>query len=236
MIVQDEPLDDNALQFLHAQRRHILDLSPARPWHYWELHNPWGRSAQNTDSWGFLDLCQDRRLIDPVREIIGPDIILYDSQFLPDKSLSFEHLAGTWTSDAPRCPSQPRAGAVARIILPAEGENTTSLVLSDKNHHKEQAIPMVGGTIIVHDIHLHYRYNGICPGKTPLEYVIRYIPASSKYIREQNNDFYQNLNILSPLQNYAAMPIWLVSGEDRMDNDFVTGFKPLAGQWTNAQW
>ena len=27
------------------------------------------------------------------------------------------------------------------------------------------------------------------------------------------------------------MPLWLVRGEDKADNDFVTGFQPKAGRW-----
>ncbi len=69
----------------------------------------------------------------------------------------------------------------------------------------------------------------------PLEYVIRYFPATSSYIRDPVHPTQRILMENYPLVNYTRKPIWLVCGVDRAANDFVTGFKPLAGQWTQAK-
>ena len=38
-----------------------------------------------------------------------------------------------------------------------------------------------------------------------------------------------------PLINYATRPLWLVRGEDRAGNDFVTGFAPPVPRWAGSQ-
>jgi hypothetical protein len=97
-------------------------------------------------------------------------------------------------------------------------------------------LPMPLGRIVVHPVDLRYRYCGVTPQDGPFEYVIRYFPATSKYLRDQCSNFYRKLNVLVPLQNYADRPLWLVRGADRADNDFVTGFRQKAGHWTAADW
>jgi hypothetical protein len=36
------------------------------------------------------------------------------------------------------------------------------------------------------------------------------------------------------LINFCTRPLWLVRGEDRAGNDFVTGFAPAAPRWAGA--
>src|ERR1700680_3981736 len=50
-----------------------------RPWHYWELHNPWSRAGTVYDSWGFLELCQAPALLDPGTALVGPVIGFFGS-------------------------------------------------------------------------------------------------------------------------------------------------------------
>ena len=80
------PLPECLLEFLDTESARLhRQIDVQRPWHYAELHNPWSRAASVYDSWGFLDLCQSRSLLGPVAELIGEDIILFDSQWLPER-------------------------------------------------------------------------------------------------------------------------------------------------------
>jgi hypothetical protein len=62
--------------------------------------------------------------------------------------------------------------------------------------------------------------------------VFQYFPASSRYIRDPAHPLHQALTERQPLINHATVPLWLVSGEDRADNDFVSGFQPKAAFWS----
>ena len=214
--------------FLEKQLALIRSVQPKpRPWHYWELHNPWSRSALVTDSWGFLDLCESKELTAILTPLAGPDLILYDSQFSPDLA-ERGHSSPLWTSDGERCPVDPLAGIVVRIPLASEEERGISY--SSENGEATtstgETLQILPGHLVCHDIRLRYQK------QSPYdEYVIRYFPATSRYIRELTAPIHLQLTESFPLLNYARMPLWLVCGEDRANNDFVTGFNPKAARW-----
>lgn len=113
------------LDFLRTQCAALhRDGVVRRPWHYSELHNPWSRAAEIHDAWGFLDLCQMPEIIALVTPLIGPDIILYDSQLAPDPwpaPPQEDTPDDAWQCDAERCPVAPLAGAVVRIAFDRPG-------------------------------------------------------------------------------------------------------------------
>lgn len=227
-----ENAGEDVLQFLEKQLFRILSLSPVRPWYFWELHNPWGLSAPVVNSWEFLDICQDDHFTSLAAQFIGDDVILYDSQFHPDPATCRRHDIGGWQCDAGTCPASPHAGVVVRIILANPAPRTAVLRLQNSPPATStRDITLSRGRVIAHDLHSRYCYPGTPPGKNPFEYVMRYFPATSKYIRRQHGDFHTRMNIRYPLQNFAARPLWLVRGEDRAENDFVTGFMSRPGQW-----
>ncbi|MEX2525064.1 MAG: hypothetical protein WD750_08910 [Gammaproteobacteria bacterium] len=165
-------------------------------------------------------------------QFIGDDIILYDSQFYPDPATIRRHDIGDWQYDAGTCPASPHAGVVVRIILSDPAAQAAVLHLQNSTADISTTdLTLSRGMVIAHDLHRRYCYSGIQPGGPPFEYVIRYFPATSKYIRQQHSDFHKRMNVLYPLQNFSARPLWLVRGEDRADNDFVTGFMSRPGQW-----
>ena len=200
-----------------------------RPWFLWELHNPWSRSAFNVDSWKFLDLCQSAELMQLVTPFIGEDIILFDSQFSPDL-----YDAGKpeplWRNDRLRCPAHPLHGLVIRIPFSGLIHENIKFIYK-AGQYGEQVIGVKTGRIICHNINLTYRIHGTANLAQPVEYVIRYFPATSCYLRDPSVKLHRELMEQYPLINYAQMPLWLVQGEDKADNDFVTGFQPKAGRW-----
>lgn len=219
------------LPFLREQSAAIYrSAQKRRPWLLWELHNPWSRSASVAHSWKFLELCQSAELLSHITPLIGEDIILFDSQFSPEL-----HDAGqsesAWQNDRLRCPASPLQGLAVRIPF-AESADEKAKFIYKPHQSAKHVIEYSADNIICHNIDLNYRvFSGIEYPKQPLEYVIRYFPATSRYLRDPASRWHRRLTERHPLLNYARMPLWLVRGEDRAGNDFATGFQPKAGRW-----
>lgn len=77
------------------------------------IHNPFGRAAALCDPWQFLEVCESVEIVDAVAELIGPDVVLWESE------LWLDHAA--WAEALPRegrhWPADPLAGAVVDIAL-----------------------------------------------------------------------------------------------------------------------
>lgn len=222
--------------FLNAQSTR-LQLSTARPWHYHELHNPWGPAASVFDSWGFLDLCQAPTLINEVTELLSPDVILYDTQWLPDP---WETNAGgaELDADAHRCPVEPLTGLTVLLQFAAATGGESCIRYLECSHRPdgiatERERPLAQGDVLLIDARLRYRVHHSTLDK-PLTFAIRYFPATSRYIRAADTAVHRALTERYPLLNYARLPLWVVHGNDRANNDFVTGFRTRAGFWTQA--
>lgn len=215
------------------------DASTPRPWQYCELHNPWAAAAELYDSWGFLDLCSAPATVDALALALGEDIILYDSQWLPDPW----HDVGAgseWMRDEHRPPVEPRAGATALFSVVDWFVMGSQLECLPGSHTGARCstealdiTPRAGELLICHP---KLRYRITCATRTqPLACVVRYFPASSRYLRQASHPMHQALTERYPLLNYARLPLWLVRGSDRADNDFVTGFRARAGRWARSR-
>jgi hypothetical protein len=174
------------------------------------MHNPWGHAALLADAWTFLDVCEEQSILESVSRLIGPDVVLWDSEL---------HLqAGSYVSfvhegrEGRYWPATPLAGAVA-------------LVTPDQPH---AAVHCIDLTSIGPD-----QLAGL-EHERPL-YVIRYMPASSRF--ERNARMAANWIAMEeqPLLNYTTRPLWLVRGQDRAGNDFVTGFSPPVPRWAGSK-
>ncbi|MDJ0749446.1 MAG: hypothetical protein QNJ11_08165 [Woeseiaceae bacterium] len=198
IVVEIEAGDDWS-GFLRRQYATILASGAAnRPWLFWELHNPWSRVAAMIDSWQVLDICQSGTIVDAVTKVIGDDVVLFDSQALPNPGLdAFDDVA--WQHDDTFFPIDEPTGVVVRIPFGIE----------------------------------YGRDEGAAP--VHQELVVRYFSASSLYLRDPQHPKQQRLMELYPWINYTTLPLWLVSGEDRAGNDFVTGFATKPGRWTRAR-
>jgi hypothetical protein len=226
-------LPEATLEFLRQQAAKVRAVGAAvRPWHYWELHNPWSRAGTVYDSWGFLGLCQTPALLDPVAELIGADIVLFDSSWLPDHSLTGS--AGTDTaglelsSDAPRFPVEPLGGAT---VLVAFAEETHAGLTVDLGSTQ---LPFRSGVVCALEARVAYRVCGLDEAGLPPVYVARYFPGTARYLRDPALAVHRDLTERYPLLNYARLPLWQVRGEDRAENDFVTGFSVRAAYWSTT--
>lgn len=174
------------------------------------IHNPWGQAATLTNAWRFLDLCEDAAVVDTVARLVGPDVVLWDSQVHRQAAEYLRFVAAG--REGRYWPVLPLAGAIVLVapLRPARG-----LVGVDVN------------TIACADL-------SCVEAGEPL-YVIRYMAASSRFDRDPRSPANRTAMEEQPLINYATRPLWLVRGEDRAGNDFVTGFAPPVPRWAGSQ-
>ena len=197
-------------------------------WHYWDLHNPWSRAADAVDSWQVLDICQAPELLSLVCQWLGEDIILFDSQLLPNPRLA-EPDAG-WRSDADFFPLSSGTGLCVRLPC---GAGHYSFTYRESSSGLASVLEPSPGELVLHRGDLSYRSHD--DGHHPFEFVIRYFPASAQYLRDPADARHLRLMESYPWINYVTKPLWLVHGEDHGDNDFATGFQPKTGRWTHAR-
>lgn len=235
------PFPERLLQFLQAESARLRGpIEVPRPWHYAELHNPWSRAAAAYDSWGFLDLCQSSALLETAAALVGTDIILFDSQWLPD-CLEPIPAESTLESDAHRFPLDPRQGLIALVCF--ANQQTCSVRVDYKPLHPRSgdtqdwvSFELQRGEVLYVDCQVPYRVRSTPGNRHPVVYAIRYFSAHLRYVRDPASAVQRVLMERYPLINYAQMPLWLVHGQDRAGNDFVTGFNVRAGFWTSAGW
>ena len=77
------------------------------------LHNPFGRAAALCDAWRFLDVCESAEIVDRVAAVIGPDIVLWDSELYLDQARWTEALA----REGRHWPADPLAGVIVDLNL-----------------------------------------------------------------------------------------------------------------------
>lgn len=197
------------IEAMHAAARALATRRPVlRPERLSGVHNPWGHASVLTDAWCFLDLCEAPGILDRVERLIGPDIVLWDAE------LHLEAAAYQRFVEAGRegryWPVLPLAGAVV-LVAPTAAQPVFSL-----------PVEAVAGNLPVLDP---------C---APL-FVIRYMPGASKFVRDARAPANWIAMEEQPLVNYATRPLWMVRGEDRGNNDFVTGFSPTVPRWAGIQ-
>ncbi len=194
---------------LAVVRAAVSDLARRRPRPRQErlagIHNPWGFAATTTNAWAFLDLCEHEAVVENVAALIGPDVILWDSQLYLSAARYFEFVGVG--RERRYWPVAPLAGAVALVAFSEE------LTFQFADIHSLSAQDLARGQ-----------------EDAPL-YVIRYMPATSRFIRDPKAPANWIAMEEQPLINYMTRPLWLVRGADRAGNDFVTGFSCQAPRW-----
>lgn len=217
--------------FLSKQLELILSPSDKiRPWHFWELHNPWSRSSLKVDSWKFLDLCKSPKLVEKLRKDLGEDIILFESKIVPDV-LDRLDPKQSLKCDKSFYPVTPIEGLAIRIPIQCNNEEYNQFIYKDLHSGATESIKLSMDNIIVHSPYLPYYISNSRDPSGSYEYVVRYFPATSQFIRDPGHPPHPYLTEQYPLLNYAKLPLWLISGEDRAKNDFVTGFSNKPGRW-----
>jgi hypothetical protein len=170
------------------------------------LHNPWGHAAVLANAWRFLDVCEHPAIVGEIERLSGPDLILWDSE-LHLEAASYRRFVAEGR-EGRYWPALPLSGAVA-LVAPL----------------RSAAAPTCAALDAVTEAQL--------AGFDPAEpvYVIRYMRATSRFVRDAQAPANGIAMEEQPLLNYTTRPLWLVAGEDRAGNDFVTGFTPSVPRW-----
>ncbi|PWK59708.1 resolvase [Aminobacter sp. AP02] len=173
------------------------------------IHNPWGHCLGLTDPWSFLDLCESDLVVDAARKIIGPDVILWDSELFAEASRYGEFLSEG--CEGRYWPVSPLAGAVVLVAV-----NRDELLVR-ASRLGEMSLDALA------DFDL----------SEPL-YVVRLMPATSRFERDPNHPANRACMEEQVLVNYSNRPLWLLSGIDRANNDLVSGFAPAVPVWASG--
>lgn len=235
------PIIERSASFREASERVLCGfdrlasrVTTLRPWHLRELHNPWSRAASEWDAWEILVFCESGELIAPVMELLGRDIILFDSEL--KTSASYQGGGnGVAASEAWQFPIEPAAGAVLRLGLRDSADVNISFGAAGTGTEgapaHNDAIAVRAGQVICHRMDAVLSASCSSAAHKPCELLIRYYPASSRYLRDSTHPLHQVLMERLPMFNFVTMPLWLVHGVDKAGNDFVTGFNPRTGRW-----
>jgi hypothetical protein len=102
-------------------RQVVRDLKMDCPWQDMlsGIHNAFGYHACSDRAWLFLDIAESAELLDAVTEVLGPDIVLWDSELYFDATNLVASEAEFW-------PVEPLAGTIAVVSVEQE-----SLLLID---------------------------------------------------------------------------------------------------------
>jgi hypothetical protein len=174
-------------------------------------HNPWGQAADLIDTWSVLEFFSAPGCVEPVKTLLGPDLILWDTQWIKGPLQLHDCLAQECATDW--WPIDPAVGAMVFVDL-----------------HADQCIAAVAGAS---DESLRAVDCFVSAAQGPL-WLARYMAASSRYVRSKEFDGNRRQVERCPLINYTNRPIWLVAGEDRAGNDFVSGFNNPVPTWATA--
>ena len=194
----------------------------------------------------FLDLAREPEIVELVAGVLGDDVILWGAHvFCKPAGEGYET---PWHQDGHYWPIRPlatctvwvalepstRANGCLRVIPgshsgqqlhPHLHEDRDDLTLQQRlaagSFDESQAvdIELQPGQMSLHDVYMIHGAQANTSLQRRTGVALRYMPASSLFDRR-----------LKPLDgqtglavNFAQRPLWLVRGQDRAGNDFVTG-------------
>lgn len=204
------PLIPERLQVGEALSRITALHPPVRQERLSGIHNPWGIAIGFTDPWAFLELCEGAAVKSVAVAVVGPDVILWDSELFLRAATYASFLQGR--NETRYWPIEPLAGGVVLVSF------------------KDDEIDQIHG-ISLGDLNAEALAN--FDPDSPL-YVIRVMSGSSHFNRDPGHPANRACMVERVLINYAIRPLWLLSGSDSAANDLVTGFAPAVPVWAGG--
>ncbi|WP_457584589.1 resolvase [Ensifer canadensis] len=170
------------------------------------IHNPWGHAIALTDPWAFLELCESDLVLKAARQVLGPDLILWDSELFAETGRYGAFLGQG--REGRYWPVAPLAGAVVLLAVGRDAPVAEAVGLEE-----------IGP--------------GALAGLDAAEplYVVRLMPATSRFVRDPDHPANRACMEEQVLVNYSNRPLWLLSGSDRAENDLVSGFSSAVPVW-----
>jgi len=171
----------------------------------WGLHNPWSVAGQGLDAWAVLEICEDPEILTHVTRHLGPDVNLIASEVIGPDTAWLSRRGGWLLADEGRFfPLDPAQVLACRIAV----------------RSGEMRMHRLGPPVEC----------GEADGGW-LDFVIYYADARAHFDRDDGHPANAARNRARPLANMAAMPIWLVAGEDRGGNNYACGFSRPRPEW-----
>jgi hypothetical protein len=254
LVIPDWRIPDDWLARLREEVDRLIARNPGvRPEQLSGAHNPWGQSARLVGSEVFLEFCRLPGILDRVEQLIGPDIVLWGSQLFCKPA--GDGMPVPWHQDGQYWPIEPLATVTVRVAiddsLPENGcmrylpgshlarELVRHEVVTERHVALRLQLPEIderlarddvlrAGQVSLHDVYLVHGSAANRSTRRRADYAIRYMPATSRYVRDPAFPANAYAAKESPLMNYTTRPLWLVRGTDRAGNDFTTGHGPSA--------
>ena len=229
-----------ALERLLARSARIAPESLVCPHVPDGARHPPGEAAQ------WFEFATQPWLLDLVEQVLGPDIILWGSQVFCKPAFTGREVP--WHQDGRYWPIRPLATCSAWIALDDVDAQNGCMRYIPGSHaagrlveHRDAPDParvlgleaqpgafdaakarddaLAAGQLSLHDVFLIHGSGPNRSHRRRAGFVVRYMPATSRFERTPG-DRRSQAGVSFSL---ARRPIWLVRGEDRAGNDFVTG-------------
>ncbi len=249
LVIPDYRIPQDMLeQMRSAVDKLLADHPDVKPEQLSGPHNPWGQSSKVLGNQDWLNFCCHPELLDMVEQVIGPDIVLWGSQlFCKPAGVG---MAVPWHQDGQYWPIDPLATVTVRIAiddsLPENGcmryipgshlarrvvqhelLDRTDVALRQQVVDIDESLArddiLYAGQISLHDVYLLHGSDVNRSNRRRADYAIRYMPASSRYVRDPAWPANAYAAQHSTTMSYVSRPLWLLRGSDKAGNDFQRG-------------
>jgi hypothetical protein len=247
LIVSPTRLSTGRLEAMRASVEKLLrDNTTLAPESLVCPHIPYGPGHDAAAAAEWFDFATDPAILDQVEQLIGPDIILWGSQVFCKPAGTGKEIP--WHQDGQYWPIRPLATCSVWIAIDdASSENgcmryipgshaggvVTRHRTSDRkdlvlNQEVDPALfdaaqakddVLDAGQFSLHDVYMIHGSNANRSRKRRAAFVIRYMPATSTFVRHAGDEYRQGEVSFS----LSTRPIWLLRGRDRGGNDFAVG-------------
>jgi hypothetical protein len=209
-------------------------------------HIPYGPTHDAAAAAQWFDYATDPAILDLVEQLVGPDIILWGSQVFCKPPGTGKEIP--WHQDGQYWPIRPLATCSVWIAIDdaspengcmryIPGSHEGGVVMRHRTSDREDLVlneevepalfdassarddVLDAGQFSLHDVYLIHGSNANRSSKRRAAFVIRYMPATSTFVRHIGDEHRQGEVSFS----MSLRPIWLLRGRDRGGNDFSIG-------------
>ena len=193
----------------------------------------------------FLNYARDPNILDMVTQVIGPDIILWNSSFFAKPAVNGKKTP--WHQDGEYWPLRPLATCTVWLAIDeATVENgclkfmpgshkrkelrphrtnkdpnfTLHQELLESEYDDEKAVPLEleAGQMSLHDVYLLHGSEANNSGKPRRGMTMRFMPGTSVFDREKAKQLSRDLGVV----DHSDRTIYLMRGQDKTgENDFA---------------
>ncbi|PPR60072.1 MAG: Ectoine dioxygenase [Alphaproteobacteria bacterium MarineAlpha4_Bin2] len=192
----------------------------------------------------FLNYARDPNILDMVEQVIGPDIILWNSSFFAKPAVNGKKTP--WHQDGEYWPLRPLATCTVWLAVddatvengclkfmpgshkvkelrPHRTNNDPNFTLhqelleSEYDDEKSVALELEAGQMSLHDVYLLHGSEANDSGKPRRGMTMRFMPGTSVFDREKAKQLTRDLGVV----DHSDRTIYLMRGEDQTgENDF----------------